>query len=77
MSHNLTYMRRYHGSWNTSEGLMLVGSYNSRHDEDSENTTEILTEDGFSEEGYSLDYIGRLVAILLRAIDKVLTCFHF
>ena len=53
MTHHLTYSRRFHGSWKTSEGLMLVGSYTG-HDQD--NTTEILTDDGCSEEVFSIQH---------------------
>ena len=49
-THNLTQQRRYHSSWASPRGVMLMGGLSSVE------TTEILTGDGVTTPGFSLDY---------------------
>ena len=49
-THNLTQDRRYHSAWESPQGVMLMGGL------DHQTTTEILTGDGDTNPGFSLDY---------------------
>ena len=48
-THNLTMKRQEHSAWASPRGVMLMGGYKSK-------TTEILTDDGDTIPGFSLDY---------------------
>ena len=51
-SHNLTTERWYHTSWNTPEGVLLMGG----EDFGSNNTTELILNNGSSVEMFKLKY---------------------
>ena len=51
LSHNLTKRRRDHGAWASPLGVMLIGT----DDIMAESTTEILTEDGDTIPGFTMD----------------------
>ena len=51
VSHNLKYLRRGHSSWETPDGgVLLVGGVSSR------DTTELLNDEGGSDELFTLKY---------------------
>ena len=50
ISHNLTEERIQHSSWDSPEGVVLLGGWKN------ENTTEILTNSGDSIPGFKLKY---------------------
>ena len=49
-THNLTKERQWHSAWASPRGVMLMGGF------DHKTTTEILTGDGDTNPGFSLDY---------------------
>ena len=53
ISHNLVHQRRFHCAWETDSGIMLLGGRQSP------NTTELLNDDGGSEERFVLKYPSR------------------
>ena len=58
-THNLTGKGRWeHSSWASPRGVMLMGGYSSG------TTTDILTEDGDTIPGFTLDYRIRCVAFI-------------
>ena len=50
LSHNLTKRRRNHGAWASPLGVMLIGTDNLMAE-----STEILTEDGDTIPGFTMD----------------------
>ena len=58
-THNLTQNRQYHSAWASHQGVMLMGGY-GRNSIESERifgtTSEILTGDGDTIPGFTLDY---------------------
>ena len=56
-SHSLDQPRRMHTAWNSPQGVVLLGGYDSS----ARTTSEILLENGDKKPGSNLDYQTRLV----------------